>query len=49
VRRLRAADRDASVIALHEDILRALEHRDPTAAAAAIERYCERLASWLRA
>jgi GntR family transcriptional regulator, transcriptional repressor for pyruvate dehydrogenase complex len=47
-RRQRAADRDPSVLGLHENIVQALRRRDPKATAAAIESYGQHLASWLR-
>ena len=48
VRLRSAADRDDAVIGLHEGMLAALTDRDPAAAAAAMERYGNSLASWLR-
>jgi DNA-binding FadR family transcriptional regulator len=48
-RHIRAADRDPSVIVLHERIVSAFAHRDGTAAAAAVDDYGRHLASWLRA
>ena len=47
-RRQRAADRDQTVVLLHERILSALERRDGTAAAGAAHDYGRHLASWLR-
>jgi GntR family transcriptional regulator, transcriptional repressor for pyruvate dehydrogenase complex len=48
VRQRRAADRDATVIMLHQRIVAALARRDSTAAAAAVDDYGRHLASWLR-
>jgi GntR family transcriptional repressor for pyruvate dehydrogenase complex len=48
MRRRRVPDRDLAVLRAHEVIMAALGERDATAAAAAIEGYARRLASWLR-
>jgi DNA-binding FadR family transcriptional regulator len=49
VRLAKAAERDPAVVRAHETIVAALEARDATAAAAAIDGYYRHLASWLRA
>lgn len=43
-----AAERDDAVVALHEGMLAAFADRDAAAAATAMERYGNHLASWLR-
>ncbi len=48
VRRATAPERDGAVVALNERIVAALEERDATATAAAVDDYGRHLASWLR-
>lgn len=48
LRRRMAPDRDHAVVQLHEQILAAVEARDDTAVAKALDDYGRHLASWLR-